>query len=69
LLMPNLDKVFDLGFITFASDGVIVISDELENAPMLGVEPDMGIKIGDNHQAYMTCHRENVFVKHKVAYD
>jgi len=66
LLIPNLDKVFDLGFITFASDGSIVISGELENAPMLGVDPGMGIKLGDNHQVYMAYHRENVFEKHTV---
>lgn len=61
LLVPNLDKVFDLGFITFAASGDIMISQELDNAPILGVEPDMGINLEEGHQPYMTFHREKVF--------
>lgn len=63
LLLPNLDKVFDLGFVTFASGGGIMISHELENAPLLGVKSGMAIKLDEGHQAYMAYHRENVFDK------
>ncbi|MEN8175816.1 MAG: HNH endonuclease [Pseudomonadota bacterium] len=63
LLQPNLDKVFDLGYITFAVGGDIMISKELENTVLLGVKPDMAIKLGDGHRKYMEYHREVVFGK------
>jgi predicted restriction endonuclease len=59
LLLPNLDKVFDLGFITFSASGNIMISHELENAPLLGVRPGMVIKLNDRRQEYMAYHRED----------
>ena len=65
LLLPNLDKVFDLGYITFAVAGEIMISKELENAALLGVKPGMVIKIGDGHREYIEYHREIVFEKGK----
>ncbi len=61
LLMPNLDKVFDLGFITFKENGKIVISDYLEEATRLGVNPDMQVNFEDQHQEYIAFHREVVF--------
>lgn len=61
LLMPNLDKVFDLGFITFKENGKIVISDYLEEATRLGVNPDMQVNFEDKHQEYIAFHREVVF--------
>ena len=63
LLLPNLDKVFDLGYITFAASGGVMISKELENAALLGVKPGMVIRIGDGHREYMEYHREMVFEK------
>ncbi|TCK18719.1 HNH endonuclease [Thiogranum longum] len=63
LLLPNLDKVFDLGFITFMECGGIKISEMLENKPLLGISADMHIELGDAHQAYMAFHREYVFEK------
>jgi len=64
LLLPNLDKVFDLGYISFAVDGDIMISSELEKPAMLGVKPDMVIKFDEGHRDYLTYHREIVFEKH-----
>ena len=31
LLLPNLDKVFDLGFITFRATGEIIVSKQIES--------------------------------------
>lgn len=61
LLLPNLDKVFDLGFITFNEHGNIMISKELEEFESIGVSEAMNIPIEYHHQNYMTYHREVVF--------
>jgi len=63
LLLPNLDKVFDLGFITFRPHGDIEISGMLEDETLLGVSKRMRIQLGDAHQEYMEFHREHVFEK------
>ena len=63
LLLPNLDKIFDLGFITFQENGKIVISDYLEETDKLGVKPDMCITLEDQHQPYIEHHRNTVFEK------
>ncbi len=61
LLLPNLDKVFDLGFISFTEEGRILISRALENEDILGVRAKMEVALQDNHQKYMDYHRERVF--------
>ncbi|MDH5571473.1 MAG: HNH endonuclease [Gammaproteobacteria bacterium] len=61
LLLPNLDKVFDLGFISFEDSGKIKISSYLEELDILGVRPDMQIKLQDQHQEYIQYHRDVVF--------
>ena len=61
LLLPNLDKAFDLGFITFAIGGDIVISGHLEDEYRLGIASDMHLDLDDRHQEYMDFHRNVVF--------
>lgn len=61
LLLPNLDKTFDLGFITFSQQGKIVISQQLEEAEKLGIKSSMWVNLKEQHQSYMAYHRENVF--------
>ncbi len=63
LLLPNLDKVFDLGFISFEESGKIKISSYLEEIDMLGVRHDMQIKLEERHQEYIQYHRDVVFEK------
>jgi hypothetical protein len=63
LLLPNLDKVFDLGYITFAETGKILIHKELEDYSRLGVTKSLKINIAENHQENMAFHREHVFHK------
>lgn len=63
LLLPNLDKAFDSGFITFQSAGNINISPMLETPDQLGVTKGMKIQLAPEHQSYMEYHRENVFRK------
>ena len=61
LLLPNIDKAFDLGFITFSEVGNIIVSEHLEEAGRLGITRDMHLKVVGDHQEYMQFHRDVVF--------
>ena len=61
LLLPNLDKVFDLGYITFAESGTIQLSKYVDDYQTLGIQPAMTIPLSDYHQHYMAHHRNEVF--------
>ena len=61
-LIPNLDKAFDLGYISFASSGEILISSELERPEKLGVSECSKIMIRPQHQAFMEYHRSECFI-------
>ncbi len=61
LLLPNLDKVFDLGYISFKETGEILIHDDLEEHALLGVSPSLTVKLDDQHQENMDYHRRQVF--------
>jgi len=60
-LLPNLDKAFDLGFVTFEENGEILLSPDLENPQALGVKKGMKINLSDKHQENMAYHRDNIF--------
>lgn len=57
LLLPNLDKVFDLGYITFEESGVIRISEAIEQPSILGLRQNMKLRLKTSHQVYMAYHR------------
>jgi len=62
LLTPNLDKLFDKGYISFDKKGLIICSDFLPftDRKILGVVPSLRLEhIDDKHQPYMQYHREN----------
>ena len=62
LLIPNLDKLFDRGYISFNDDGKIILSTYLPDKEyrLLGVVPTMRIKhINEQHKPYLKYHREN----------
>ena len=65
LLSPNLDSTFDKGYISFANDGMIMISSLLpmKNRKILGITSDMKLRItpGAEQQKYLEYHRENIF--------
>jgi len=63
LLLPNLDKAFDLGYISFEKSGKIKVSDFIESADTLGIQDDMKITLDSQHQNYLAYHRDNVFDK------
>lgn len=61
LLLANLDKAFDLGYITFEESGNIRISKFVEKPDVLGICEDMSIQLDDQHQEYMRYHRKEAF--------
>ena len=62
LLTPNLDKLFDRGYISFDDKGKLICSDALPQRDMkiLGASPSMSLtRIEDRHKAYLAFHRDN----------
>ena len=64
---PNLDKLFDNGFISFADDGAVIISPVLSSAARaaFGVDAAMHLlkPLNAAQQTYMAYHRDHVFKK------
>ena len=63
LLIPNLDKAFDKGFITFKKNGDVLISELLQKPDMLGIKTDLRVKVSNQHQQYLEHHRDIVFIE------
>lgn len=61
LLIPNLDKVFDAGLITFEASGQIRISPQLSEPEKLGIEASFSIVLKLESEIYMAFHRSEVF--------
>lgn len=65
LLCPNHDKLFDGGWISFADNGNIIISKDLEkdNCIFLNVNNQIHIELSEGNKKYLSYHRENVLHK------
>jgi predicted restriction endonuclease len=64
LLTPNLDALFDAGYISFKDDGTILISGRLSDSTIkiFGLSNDMQLRwIEDTHKGFLQYHRENIF--------
>lgn len=61
LLLPNYDKVFDKGLITFDSTGKIYISSLLHEFASLGLHHDMKINLSMKHLGYIEHHNKFIF--------
>lgn len=61
LLLANIDKAFDLGYISFNEKGKIIISEFLDDYEVLGISKNMGIALNNKHQDYLAHHREITF--------
>lgn len=63
LLQPNLDALFDKGYISFDQHGQILISKTFgKSALALGAKPEMSLRrCEDQHQQYIKYHREKLF--------
>ena len=66
-LVPNLDKLFDKGYISFADDGAVMISPDLSSAACgaFGVDASMHLlkPLSAAQQTYMAYHRNHFFKK------
>ena len=66
LLIPNLDSLYDKGFISFQDDGTIIISEKLQRKSwnFFGVTGDIKLrKVYEKNIPYLKYHREEVFLK------
>lgn len=63
LLLPNIDKLFDKGYISFDNNGKILLSNEIKNYEVLGINNKMKIKLEKKHLLYLEYHRENIFIR------
>lgn len=61
LLLANLDKAFDKGFISFEHNGEILISQVLEKPEVLGIHKQMTLAVREAHKPYLHYHRQSVF--------
>jgi hypothetical protein len=61
LLLPNLDKAFDAGLITFNEDGTIKMSPQLVQAELLGIHSGLSVRLAPEHMPYLAFHRNRVF--------
>lgn len=62
LLIPNFDKLFDRGYISFDDNGKIICSDFLSehDRKIFGIRQSMHLKhVGKNHLPYLKYHRES----------
>ena len=64
LLCPNHDKLFDRGYITFADDGLIMITETLSdnNRMFLNIYPELRIELEPETARFMKYHREKIFM-------
>ncbi|MBE6332904.1 MAG: hypothetical protein E7070_11540 [Bacteroidales bacterium] len=66
LLLPNYDKLFDKGYISFSDNGKIIISKFFPNDDLrlLGIkETTQLVKIDERHLPFFKYHRENCFIQ------
>lgn len=65
LMCPNHDRLFDQGWITFADDGKIIISDGLleKDRIAMNVRENMNILLTNKNRKYLQYHRKYIFKK------
>lgn len=61
LLVPNLDRAFDKGFITFDTDGQLLLSPQLPEANALGILAGSHIELQAKNHPYLEYHRSRVY--------
>jgi predicted restriction endonuclease len=67
LVLPQYDRLFDRGFISFADDGTILLSPALpkDQLDLLGVREDARLTaVASGHRPFLTFHRDRVFIRH-----
>lgn len=65
LLLPNYDKLFDRGYITFKSNGEMICSKLLpsDERRIIGINRTKRLlRIDERHQPYLRFHNDNCFI-------
>ena len=66
LLLPNFDRLFDRGYISFKNNGRIIYSNYIDNNDrhLLGMDNNLRLtKINDYHIPFLTYHRNNCLMQ------
>jgi putative restriction endonuclease len=63
LLLPNLDRAFELGYISFNEKGMIIISPTLGHPELIGIDSAMRLDVAPEHRKYLDYHRTWKFKK------
>lgn len=61
LLLPNLDRAFDRGLVTFDAHGKLLVSPLLSEPHQIGIAPGMGATLQPKHHPFMEFHRTHVY--------
>ena len=64
LLSPNADKLFDKGFVSFADDGSLLVSSQIDPMMLAKLGITVGINVGSftsQQKQYLAYHRANTF--------
>ncbi|QYZ80408.1 HNH endonuclease [Methanofollis formosanus] len=65
LLVPQIDRAFDRGYVSFDDGGKIIISRNLSDGDRkkLGIYPGMRLRtVEKNHRPYLEYHRQKIFI-------
>lgn len=70
MLTPNVDHLFDRGFITFSSRGKLIYSPSVDRESVLrmGFDPDVALDVGgfsSQQRQYLEFHRDEVFLSNQ----
>lgn len=63
VLIPNLDKAFDIGLISFSNAGKILFSPSLADRIKLSFSDTMKIEPKDQNLSYLEYHRDEIFIR------
>jgi len=71
LLTPDVDLLFDRGFISFEDTGKVLVSPvaDLQTFERMGIAPSMLKSVGafsEGQRKYLNFHRESIFLEAKV---
>ena len=67
LVLPQYDRLFDRGLISFADDGTMLISPALprDKFDLLGLSEAARLRaVAAAHQPFLSFHRDRVFIRH-----
>lgn len=61
LLLPNIDRTFEFGYISFDRGGKILISKAVPTPELIGIRKDMRVNLVGEHERYLKYHRDRKY--------